>query len=90
MESKDSFREKMIALDEIGFIGRPNAKESKKDEYLISAWIQSSKRMWKEQGRRLTEEEKNTVIQDAEISYNREARQRRKAIAFEKVASVTL
>ena len=33
MDFKDSFRERMIALDEIGFIGRPNAKESKKYEY---------------------------------------------------------
>jgi hypothetical protein len=90
MECKDSFREKMIALDEIGFIGRPNAKESKKDEYLISAWIQASKRMWNEQGRSLTEEEKNEVIQEAEKSYNREVRQRRKSTNFVKVASVTL
>ena len=90
MEYKDSFREKMIALDEIGFIGRPNAKESKKDEYLISAWIQASKIMRKEQCRELTEEEKNKVIKDAERTYNREVRQRRKSITLGKVASVTL
>jgi hypothetical protein len=90
MEYNDSFRKRMIALDEIGFIGIPNAKESKKDKYLISAWIQSSKKMWKEHGRSLTEEEKNKVIREAELAYNREVRQRRKLMTFEKVASVTL
>jgi len=90
MECKDSFRKKMIVLDEIGFIGRPNAKESKKDEYLISAWIQASKKMWNEQGRSLTKEEKNKVILDAETAYSCKVRQRRKTINFDKVASVTL
>jgi DNA-directed RNA polymerase beta' subunit len=83
------FRKKLYELDEIGFIGRPNAKESKKDEYLISAWIQASKKMLKEQGRSLTEEEKNKTIQDAERAYNREVRQRRKAATYDKVASLT-
>jgi hypothetical protein len=90
MESNDSFRERMIALDEIGFVGKPNAKESKKDEFLISAWIRASKRAWHEQGRSLTEAEKNEVIQEALKAYNREVRQRRKLRAFDKVASVTL
>ena len=84
------FRKKLYELDEIGFIGKPNAKESKKDEYLISAWIRTSKKIWHEQGRSLTEEEKNKVIQDAERAYNREVRQRRKTMTFNKVASVTL
>jgi DNA-directed RNA polymerase beta' subunit len=84
------FRKKLYELDEIGFIGKPNAKESKKDEYLISAWIRVSKKIWHEQGRSLTEEEKNKVIQDAERAYNREVRQRRKTMTFNKVASVTL
>ena len=84
------FREKMIALDEIGFIGRAGAKESKKDSYLISFWIQASKKMWKEQGRSLTEEEKNKVIKDAEKAYNKEVRERRKLMALNKIASVTL
>jgi len=90
MECKDSFRERMLALDEIGFVGVPNSKESKKDKYLISAWIQASKKVWHEQGRSLTEEEKNKIIQDAEKAYNKEVRQRRKTMAFDKVASVTL
>jgi len=91
MESRDSFRERMIALDEIGFIGRPNAKESKKDEYLISAYFQTSRTMWKEEGRTPTEEEKNKIIRDAEKAYNREVRQRRKPTTFtQKIASVTL
>ena len=90
MEHKDNFREKMNALDDLGFIGRPNSKESKKDEYLISAWIQASKKMWKEQGRSLEEEEKNKVIFEAVRTYNKEVRQRKKTIAFSKVASVTL
>jgi len=90
MEHKDNFREKMIILDEIGFVGRPNSKVSKKDEYLISAWIQASKKVWKEQGRSLEEEEKNKVIQEAKKSYNREVSQIRKLTGFNKVASITL
>ena len=67
----------------------PRARYTKKKEYLISAWIQASKKMLKEQGRSLTEEEKNEIIREAELSYNREVRQRRKVITFGKVASVT-
>ena len=44
--------------------------------------------MWHEQGRSLTEEEKNKIIQEAERAYNREVRQRRKLMNFDKVASV--
>jgi hypothetical protein len=55
----------------------PRAKRTKKKEYLISAWIQASKKMWHEQSRSLTEEEKNIVIQDAEKFYNREVYQHR-------------
>jgi hypothetical protein len=84
------FRKKLYELDEIGFIGRPNAKESEKDKYLISAWIQASKKVWKEQNRSLSEEEKNKVIQDAKRVYNSEIRQRRKLKTFDKVATVTL
>jgi uncharacterized protein YbcC (UPF0753/DUF2309 family) len=68
----------------------PRAKYTKKKERLISAWIQASKRMWNEQSRSLTEEEKNKVIRDADKSYNREVRQRRKVMTFDKVASITL
>ena len=32
MVLKDNFRERMIALDEIGFIGNPSHKYSEKDE----------------------------------------------------------
>ena len=68
----------------------PRVKYSNKKEYLISAWIQASKKMWNEQGRSLTEEEKNKVILDAEKGYNREVRQRRKSITFDRAASVLL
>jgi len=68
----------------------PRARYTKKKEYLISAWIQASKKVWKEQSRSLTEEEKNEVIRKAELTYNREARLRRKLMTFDKVASVML
>ena len=68
----------------------PRARYTKKKEYLISAWIQASKKMWKEQGRSLTEEEKNEVIRKAELAYNRDVRLHRKLRTFGKVASVTL
>ena len=90
MEHEDSFRERMIALDEIGFIGNPNARKSKKEEYIVSTYFQALTEMRKEQGRSLTEEEKNEVIQDAIKAYNREVRQRRKLMSLDKAASVTL
>jgi thermostable 8-oxoguanine DNA glycosylase len=68
----------------------PRARYTKKKEYLTSAWIRASKKVWHEQGRSLTEEEKDKVIQDARRAYNREVRQRRKLMTFDKVASVTL
>jgi len=68
----------------------PRARYTKKKEHLISAWIQASKKMWKEQGRSLSEEEKNDVIREAESAYNRESRLHRKIRTFGKVASVTL
>ena len=90
MELKDSFREKMIALDEVGFIGNPRAKNTEKKDKITSAFFQASRKVWKDQGRSLTEEEKNKVIKDAEKHYNREVRQRRKVKTLEKVASVIL
>jgi len=91
MEFKDSFRERMIALDEIGFIGNPRARNTKKQQQMTSAYFQASRKVWKEQGRNLTEEEKNKVIHEAEKAYNREMRLRRKMMTFDKVAaSITL
>jgi hypothetical protein len=90
METKDNFREKMIALDEIGFIGNPRARNTEKKDKITSAYFQASRKVWKEQGRCLTEEEKNNVIREAEVAYNREVSQRRKIMTFEKIASITL
>jgi len=84
------FRKKLYELDEIGFIGTQGAKETEKVKMIISYLIQASKKMWKEEGRSLTEEEKNEVIREAELAYNREYRLRRKLRTFGKVASVTL
>ncbi|MDR0206419.1 MAG: hypothetical protein LBI45_04075 [Bacteroidales bacterium] len=91
MEYKDSFRERMIALDEIGFIGNPRARNTKKQQQMTSAYFQASRKVWKEQSRNLSEEEKKKVIYEAEKAYNREVRLRRKAMAYNKVtASITL
>ena len=68
----------------------PRARNTEKKDRMTSAYFQASRKMWNEQGRTLTEEEKNKVIQDAEKAYNREVRQRRKLMTFDKVASVTL
>ena len=76
--------------DMVHLLTNPRARHTKKKDFLISAWIRASKRAWHEQGRSLTEEEKNEVIQEALKAYNREVRQRRKLRAFDKVASVTL
>jgi hypothetical protein len=68
----------------------PRARNTKKQQRMTNAYFQASRRMWEEQGRTLTEEEKNKIIQDAKRAYNREIRQRRKLMTFNKVASVTL
>ena len=90
MENKDSFREQMIALDEIGFIGNPRARNTEKKDRMMSAYFQASRKMRKEQGRSLTDDEKNIIIHEAEKIYNREVRQRRKTMALDKVASIML
>ena len=68
----------------------PRARQTEKKDRMTSAYFQASKKMWHEQGRSLTEEEKNKVIQDAERAYNREVRQRRKLMTFDKAATITL
>ena len=68
----------------------PRAKNTEKKDRMTSAYFQASRKMWKEQCRSLTEEEKNNVIQEAAKAYNREVRQRRKIMSFDKVAAVTL
>ena len=84
------FRKRLYELDEIGFIGSPNAKETKKIKIIMSFLIQGSKKMWKEQNRILTDIEREQIIKEAERKYNREIRQHRKSITFIKVTSVTL
>jgi len=83
------FRKKLYELDEIGFIGSPNAKEPEKIKIIMSYLIQSSKKIRKELGRSLTDIEREQIIKEAECAYNRELRQRKKSIAFDKAASVT-
>ena len=83
-------RKKLYELDEIGFVGTQNVKETEKDKTIINYLIKASRRMWKKEGIGLTEEEKNKVIQEAERVYNQEVRQRKKMMTFDKVASVTL
>jgi len=68
----------------------PYARNTEKKDRMTSAYIQASRKMWKTEGRDLTEKEKNIVIQNAERTYNKEVRQKRKAIVFNKVASVAL
>ena len=80
------FRKRLYELDEIGFVGSPNAKETKKVKIIMSCLIQGSKKMLKEQSRSLTDVEREQIIKDAERAYNREFRQHRN---FDKVASVT-
>ena len=68
----------------------PRARNTEKKDRMTSAYFQASRRMWREEGRGLTDEEKYEVIREAELAYNREIRQRRKLRTFGKVASVTL
>jgi len=72
MEFTDNFREKMIALDEIGFIGNPSHKYSEKDEYLFSAFFQALKKFRNEHQREITTEEVQQLGRDLEYSYNTE------------------
>jgi hypothetical protein len=71
-------------------ITNPRAKNTEKKDKMTSAYFQASKKVWKEEGREMTEEEKNKVIREAEKAYNREMRQQRKATTFNSVASATL
>ena len=63
----------------------PRARNTEKQQRMTSAYFQASKKMWKEQGRTLTDEEKQEVIKKAERAYKDEVRQRRKLITFHKV-----
>jgi len=84
------FRKKLYELDEIGFIGMPNSKETEKVKMIISYLIQVSKKIWQEQNRNLTDFEREQVIKEAERAYNRTVRQRKNLITFDKIATVTL
>jgi len=84
------FRKNLYELDEIGFIGSPNAKETPKIKIIISHLIQGSQKMWKTQSRNLTDAEREQLIKEAERTHNREVRQRRKIMSFDKIAAVTL
>jgi len=72
MKLKDNFRERMIALDEIGFIGNPSHKYSEKDEYIFSAFFQAVRQFRKEHQREITPEEIQQLAKDLEYSYNEE------------------
>jgi len=70
MAFKDNFRERMIALDEIGFIGNPSHRYSEKDEYLFSAFFRALKEFRKEHQREITTEEIRQLGKDLEYSYD--------------------
>ena len=70
MEFTGNFRERMIALDEIGFIGDPNHTYSKKDEYLFGAFFQESRKIRTEHQREMTAAEVLQLGKDLEYSYN--------------------
>ena len=56
----------------------PRARNTQKQQRMTSIYFQSSKKMWNEQGRSLTEKEKQEVIKEAERIYNKETRQSRR------------
>jgi hypothetical protein len=70
MENKDDFRERMIALDEIGFIGNPSYKYSEKDEYLYSNLFRTLRNFRKEHQREMTAAEIQRLGIDLEYNYN--------------------
>jgi len=72
MDIKGDFRQKMIALDEIGFIGNPSHRYSEKDEYLFSVFFQTLKKFRKEQQREMTTKEIQQLCKDLEYIYNKE------------------
>ena len=63
------FRKKLYELDEIGRIGIQGVGETEKEGAVFSAIIQASKKMYKEQDRSLTDEEREQIIQEALCSY---------------------
>jgi len=72
MVLKDNFRERMIALDEIGFIGNPSHEYSEKDEYIFNAFFQALRKFRKEHQREITTEEIQQLGKDLKYSYNEE------------------
>jgi len=71
MEFTDNnFRERMIALDEIGFIGNQDYQYSKKDEYLFSTLFQTLRKFRKESQREITAEEILQLGKKLEYGYN--------------------
>jgi len=67
----------------------PRAKNTEKQQQMTSAYFQASRKMWKEQGRTLTEEEKQMVIKEAERAYKK-TQQHRKTMPFNKIATAPL
>jgi len=70
MKNIDNFRERMIALDEIGFIGNQDYRYSKKDEYLFSTLFQTLRKFRKEYQREITAEEILQLGKELEYNYN--------------------
>jgi hypothetical protein len=70
MKNTDNFRERMIALDEIGFIGNQDFQYSKKDEYLFSTLFQTLRKFRKEYQKEITAEEVLQLGKELEYSYN--------------------
>ena len=64
MDIETDFRQKMIALDEIGFIGNPNHKYSKQDEYLCGVFFQTVRKFRKEHQREMTAKEIQQLCND--------------------------
>jgi len=72
MELNDNFRERMIALDEVGFIGNPSHQYSEKEEYIYSAFFQAVRQFRKEHQREITTEEIQQLAKELEYSCNEE------------------
>jgi hypothetical protein len=67
------------SLDDIGLLGNPSCRHSKRKEAIFNAAFNEARARLKSLGRELTNEEIQALIKESERNYNRKKRQENKA-----------
>ena len=90
METKEQFRKRMNALDEVGFIGIPSHKHAPKDDYMFSSIFRELRKFRNENLREATNNEALQIGKMLENSYNLGVHQYSKTSFARKAAAVAL